>query len=99
MIGVLFGGACGAAELALLKLLVDKVSAGEIPYLILPLKLLAIPLFLVPCALIARDQLHIAGISAGAVLIVGTVAIFCFRAYTNKARKSPASKADGGKSE
>ena len=98
MVGILFGALCGVCELILLRLLVDRVSVGEMPFWILPLKLLIIPLFLVPCALIARDQLHLAGIAAAVVLIGGAVAIFCFRAYQKKEQKLASDAEAGGKS-
>lgn len=97
MLGILFGASCGACELALLRLLVDRISAGELPFWLPPLKLFVIPLFFVPCALIARDQLHLAGIAAATVLIVGAVSIFCYRAYRKNEQTLASHREAGGK--
>ncbi len=69
MLGLLLGVACGAAEFYLLRVLVLGISKGGVPIWVLPAKLLVLAAFLVPCALLLKDQLMGCGIAAAATLI------------------------------
>lgn len=87
MLGVALGAACGAVEFLLLKRLVDGVTGGELSYrllVLIPLKLLALAAFFVPCALIAPDELYLCGIAAVAVLLVCAVTLFVVRTQKRK---------------
>ena len=86
LFGVLLGGACGAAELFLLCAFVDRVTAQKpLAVWMIPLKIIVLIAFLVPCGLLWPKELPVAGISAAAILIVG--AVICFACTAAKQKK------------
>lgn len=76
MWGFLLGVACGGVECFLLHKLTGSVSRGQqIPFWIIPAKMAALALFLVPCGLFFADQLHWAAAGAVGALVVGAIVL------------------------
>ncbi len=98
MVGVLLGTMLGAVEFYLLRKLVNQITAGEIfSWWLIPAKLGALVLFLVPCGLLAPKELPLAGISVGVVLIIGAGVQFLHN--MNKQKKAAEAAANNqGKS-
>lgn len=85
MWGFVLGLACGGVECFLLRKLTGSVSEGKsIPFWIVPAKMAALALFLVPCGLFFADQLHWAAAGAVSALIAGA-AILSLPGFRKKA--------------
>ncbi len=85
MFGLLLGLACGGTELLLLLKLTRSVCEKQkVPLWILPAKMAAPALFLVPCGFFFPGQLVYAGIGAAGVLIIGAVLRFLLPSHKRK---------------
>lgn len=86
MLGLLLGLACGGVEFALLQAFTKRlVAGGSIPVSLVIFKFLALFIFFVPCALLAPQQLGVAGIAAAAALIISSIVKFIIQRRRDKA--------------
>lgn len=96
MVGIILGIMCGAAELWLLRLLINGVMQGAIKAWVIPAKMAVLAVFFVPCALIWPAQLVLAGIAAGAVLVVGSAVMAGILMRRSKKSNEPSETEGGG---
>ena len=77
MLGVLLGVVCGVVEYFLLYRLTSSISGGKpIPIWVIPAKMAALGLTLVPCGFFFAAQLPYCGIAIAATLMLCAVVRF-----------------------
>lgn len=95
MMGLLIGSVCGAAEFLLLRAFVNKITANmPVPFWMIPLKIILLAVFFIPCALLWPSQLLHAGIAAACVLIGGAAVQFVCKQVKQKKNKGDKPLAD-----